>query len=81
MAPQDPDVARWVKDVTHEREQTVAKVVRRGQAEGDIPPRLDPRAVARYLISSIAGLRVMGTASPTGKDVREVVELVLRVLD
>jgi TetR/AcrR family transcriptional repressor of nem operon len=81
MAPQDEDVATWVKDVTRDREQAIAKVVKRGQAEGDVPAGLDPRAVARYLIISLAGLRVMGTASPTTKDVREVVELVLRVLD
>ena len=80
LAPHDPDIAAWMKQVTREREMMLAKAIRRGQNEGEIDADLDARATARFLISSLAGLRVLGTASPSEREVREVIELVLRVL-
>ena len=81
MAPSDPDVSKWFRQVTHERESMVAKVIKRGQAEGEISPKLDARAVARYLLTSLAGLKVLGVSSPSAREVREIVNLMLRVLD
>ncbi|HSU69175.1 MAG TPA: TetR/AcrR family transcriptional regulator [Tepidisphaeraceae bacterium] len=81
MAPHDKDVADWVKTMTHERELLLAKVIRRGQAAGEFTSDLEPRAAARYLITAVAGLKLLGTASPSERDVREVVALVLRILD
>ena len=81
MAPHDPEVAGWMKTVTHERELILAKAIRRGQAEGEINEQLDARAAARYLITCLSGLKVLGTASPTEREVREVVEMMFRTLD
>ena len=81
MAPQDKDVAGWVRTVTRARDQLMAKAVRRGQSDGEINPRLDPRVVARFINTSLAGLKVLGTAAPTEKEVREVVAMMLRILD
>jgi TetR/AcrR family transcriptional repressor of nem operon len=81
MAPHDADVAKWVRDITRERELMVAKVIKRGQSEGEIDNGLDARTVARYLLTSLAGLKVMGLSSPGPHEVREVLELILRVLD
>jgi TetR/AcrR family transcriptional repressor of nem operon len=81
MAPHDPDVANWVREITRARELMVAKVIKRGQAEGEINGGLDARVVARYLLMSLAGLKIMGVSSPSPRDVREVVSLILRVLD
>ena len=81
MAPHDKEVSDWVKHATRERELMVAKLVRRGQAEGGVNADLDPRAVARYLITSLTGLKVLGTAAPSDRDVREVLRLIVRVLE
>ena len=81
MAPNDPEVSKWFREVTHERESMIAKVIKRGQAEGEISPKLDARAVARYLMTSLAGLKVLGVSSPSAREVKEVVNLMLRVLD
>src|SRR6185437_3269600 len=81
MAPHDKDVADWCKRVTLERERMLSDVVRRGQRENEIDAQLDPRVVARYLMSSLNGLRVLGMASPSERAVDEVVSLILRVLD
>jgi TetR/AcrR family transcriptional repressor of nem operon len=81
MAPHDKDVADWVRAVTRARDHLVAKAVRRGQSDGEINPRLDPRVVARCLNTLLAGLKVRGTAAPTDREVRETVAMMLRVLD
>jgi TetR/AcrR family transcriptional repressor of nem operon len=81
MAPNDPEVAKWFREVTHERESMIAKVIKRGQAEGEISAKLDARATARYLMTSLAGLKVLGVSSPSAREVRDVVNLMLRVLD
>jgi hypothetical protein len=81
MAPQDKEVAEWVRTVTRARDLLVAKAVRRGQRDGEINPRLDPRVVARCLNAVMAGLKVRGTAAPAEKEVRDVVAMVLRILD
>lgn len=81
MAPQDEDVAEWVRSVTRARDQLVAKAVRRGQDAGEINPSLDARVVARCLNTLLAGLKVRGTAAPSDREVREVVAMTLRVLD
>jgi TetR/AcrR family transcriptional regulator, transcriptional repressor for nem operon len=81
MASQDKDVADWVRTITKARDQLLAKAVRRGQEAGEINPKLDPKVVAKALNTSLAGLKVLGTAAPTEKEVREVVLMMLRMLD
>ena len=81
VAPHDADVADWIRKVSKRRERVIAQVIRRGQGEGDINPRLDPRVTGRYLMSSLAGLRVLGTASPAHRQMREVADLIVRILD
>lgn len=81
MAPQDKDVAEWVRTITRARDQLVAKAIRRGQEAGEINATLDARVVARALNTALAGLKVLGTAAPTVKDAQEVVSMMLRMLD
>lgn len=81
LAPFDEDIAHWVRKLHLRHERAVADVVRRGQKSGEINAALSPSAAARFLLSSMGGLRLLGSISPNEKDVREVVELVLRVLD
>jgi TetR/AcrR family transcriptional repressor of nem operon len=81
MAPHDEDVAKWVRGVAREREQMLAKVIKRGQAEGEINDKVDARAMAKYLMTSLTGLKVMGVSSPSAKEIRDVLTLILRVLD
>ena len=81
LAPFDEEIAQWVRKLHLRHERAVAEVIRRGQKSGEINRDLAPTAAARFLLSSMGGLRLMGSISPCEKDVREVVELVLKVLD
>lgn len=81
MAPQDKDVAAWVRSVTRARDQLVAKAIRRGQDDGQINCNLDSKVIARCLNTLLAGLKVRGTAAPSDREVRQVVAVMLRILD
>ena len=81
LAPHDADVLAWVRRVTRHREDVLADVIRRGQREKNINAKLEPRAAARYLLTALAGLRMLGTSAPRKNEVSEVVELILTVLD
>jgi len=81
LAPHDPDVLAWVRRVTKHREDVFAKVIERGQREKEINPELDPRTAARYLLTTLAGLKLLGTTAPRKNEISEVVRLILTVLD
>ncbi len=82
LLPHDKDVARWIQRMHRRNERIIANVLKRGQAEGEINPRLDPLVMARYLLACAAGgLRMLSTASASPRDVREVAEIILKALD
>lgn len=80
MAPHDADVAAWVKQIARERDQLIVKTIKRGQAAGEINPRLDAKVLARYLGTALAGLKIMGIRGPSEREVSEVVSIILGVL-
>jgi TetR/AcrR family transcriptional repressor of nem operon len=81
LVPHDAEVAAWMQRVGRRNERYLARLIQRGQFEGDIPSNLDAKAVSRFLWNALAGLRLMGATSPTRRAVRETIELVLRILD
>lgn len=81
LAPHDRDVANWLKRFHRRNIAMIAGVIERGQKEGDINRRLEPEAAARFILNSIGGLRLSGAMSPTIGEIRQVTELVLKVLD
>jgi TetR/AcrR family transcriptional repressor of nem operon len=81
LVPQEQDVADWLRKFNQRNERAIADVIRRGQDEGDVNRALNPRTTARYLLSSMGGLRMHSIMSPTRKEIREVVDLILKVLD
>jgi TetR/AcrR family transcriptional repressor of nem operon len=81
LAPHDADVANWLRKFHRRNIDLVARTISRAQQQGEVPPSLDPRAAARFLLNAMAGLRLLGTMSPSDAEVRDVVELTLKVLD
>jgi TetR/AcrR family transcriptional repressor of nem operon len=53
----------------------------RGKNEGEIKGVRDPRAVARFLCSSLQGLVLMAKAAPDRKPLEDVVKVTLSVVD
>ncbi len=53
----------------------------RGQAAGDISRRHDPRALARYLLSGVTGLGIIGKANPDRAVLEDIARVTLAALD
>ncbi len=81
LAPHDKDVAGWLRRFHRRNVALVAETIERGQQQGEISRKLNAEAAARFLLNNIAGLRLLGTTSPSSSDVKAVIELVLTVLD
>ena len=59
LAPHDKDIAAWLKRFHRRNVESLAKAIVRGQEQGEVNRRLDPRAAARFLMNGIAGLRLL----------------------
>jgi TetR/AcrR family transcriptional regulator, transcriptional repressor for nem operon len=80
MMPADEEVSALIKRMFRRIQDLFAAAVIRGQAAGEIPRHYDERAIARLMLCTIQGLRVLGKTGPTEAETREVVEAALRLL-
>ena len=62
-------------------EDVLYRALLRGKKEGDLPGVRDPRAVARFLNSSLQGLVLMAKATRDRQTLEDVVKVTLSVLD
>jgi TetR/AcrR family transcriptional repressor of nem operon len=76
----DASVARLVSHATSDFADVFATAVRQAQREGDIAPEKDADALARYIVSTISGLKTMVKAGYSPKAVDEVVEVAMGAL-
>jgi TetR/AcrR family transcriptional repressor of nem operon len=81
MMPQDPEVSALISRQFRRIQDLFAAAVIRGQANGEIPPAHDERAIAQLLLCTIHGLRILGKTRPSEADTSRIVESVLRVLN
>lgn len=81
LAPHDKDVAAWLKKVHRRNVDIIARTIQRGQRQGEIDCAHDARALARFLLVGLAGLRMLGTLGPSESEVRDVLDGLLRALD
>lgn len=81
MMPDDAEVGALISRMFRRMQDLFAAAVIRGQSAGEIPGRYDEHAIARMLLCTIQGLRVLGKTGPSEQDMAEVVETALRALD
>lgn len=81
LGPRDRDVERKLAGIFARVHSALEQLVRRGQAAGDIAPEKDPVALARFLLNTIHGLRVLARCQPDEAALRDVVAVALSVLD
>lgn len=81
VALHDPAAAKLIGGGFGIMEDTFFALVQRGQAEGGIGAAKNPRALARYLTSSLNGIMVMGKAQPDREALSDVARIALTVLD
>ncbi|WP_067974237.1 TetR/AcrR family transcriptional regulator [Nocardiopsis trehalosi] len=79
-APHDPPAARRVRESWLLLETALRSALLRAQARGELAPDRDPHALARFLLTVLQGIRVVGKADEDGRRVRDAAEQALLLL-
>ncbi|WP_046469658.1 TetR/AcrR family transcriptional regulator [Allosalinactinospora lopnorensis] len=81
LAPHDPDAARRVQGNWRFLETAIGSALTRARAQGELAADKDPQALARFLITLLQGMRVIGRADPDPVRLRAAAEEALTLLD
>ena len=81
LAPHDPLVARRVQASWDHLETALTSALIRAQAQGELGEERDPRALGRFLLVLMQGLRVLGRAHPDPARLHDAAEQALAVLE
>lgn len=80
LAPRDRQVARGVQASWDTLETVLVSALMRARSQGEIPGDRDPRALARFLLVLLQGIRVLGRADPDPARLRDAAEQAMAVL-
>ncbi|MEW1584477.1 helix-turn-helix domain-containing protein [Micromonospora vinacea] len=81
VAPHDRQAARRVAASWDYLETALASALIRAQAQGELAPGKDPRALARLLLVLMQGIRVVGKVSAEPRRLRDAATQALALLD
>ena len=77
----DKEIAGVAVTSMEEMENSIYALIKEGQAIGEISKKFTPKALARHLYNSLAGLRITGKNRADGDALREIVKVTLSILD
>ena len=80
LAPHDPDIGDIIRENRQALEDAYARAIRRGQQQDRIAKTHQPRALARYLVSSLWGLTTNLKLGLDKKAADDIVRLTLSIL-
>jgi TetR/AcrR family transcriptional repressor of nem operon len=80
LAPHDPEVAQRLSRYVWRTETAFERALERARAAGDLPEGRDTRALARFLVNNLHGLRVMARAGADRETLEDTVGVVLGAL-
>ncbi|MEU5258099.1 TetR/AcrR family transcriptional regulator [Amycolatopsis sp. NPDC021455] len=80
LLPHDPEVARLVERSWDTLEVALTMALERARAEGELSDGSDPAALARFLLTVLQGLRVVGKGADAASRVHAAVSQAMRVL-
>jgi TetR/AcrR family transcriptional repressor of nem operon len=80
LAPHDADAARIVAAGQRAAERIFRQGLELARERGELAEGRDLRALARYLVSALQGLRVMAKGNPPPAALRDIVDVTLGVL-
>lgn len=81
LAPHDADVARLIAIRQRSVEEAFFRALERAREQGEISPKKDTRALARFLLGALQGLRVSAKADPHSPALVDIAEIALQTLD
>lgn len=65
LAGHDEAVAELVAHNFQRLQKALEKLIQRGHQSGDVTATKNPRALARFLVNTVQGMRVLGKGSPS----------------
>jgi TetR/AcrR family transcriptional repressor of nem operon len=80
LAPHDPEVADKISDHVRRTEEAFANALERARAAGVLKADEDPRALARFLVTNLHGLRVMARAGADRETLEDSIQVVVGTL-
>ena len=81
LAPHDVDVQKLVAEDFQAVEDAFTRAIERGQADGSIASREEPRKLARFLVVGLGGLEVMARARSERARLDDAVTVMMAALD
>lgn len=80
LVPADASCTQRVTAVYDQMERDLTIALLRARAAGELPPSADPRALARFLVTFLQGVKVLAKL-PDRTRLADAIEQALRVLD
>ncbi|GAB4442659.1 MAG: TetR/AcrR family transcriptional regulator [Rhodocyclaceae bacterium] len=80
FAGRDPAIARLVERGVGDFTAVFRAAIRRAQSEGDVPAARSADTLARYIVSTISGLKTMIKAGASARSVEDIAEVALGAL-
>lgn len=80
LLPGDGPVSRLVESSWDALEVAFTSALTRARSQGELPAGKDPRALARFLLVFLQGVRVLGKASPAPERLRDAADQALTSL-
>ena len=81
VAPHDEEVSRMICKNDQQIEDTFYAVIKKGQDNGEITNKQDARALARFIINTVKGIRVTAKSTNDKTIFDDIIKLAISVLD
>ncbi|GAA4623149.1 TetR/AcrR family transcriptional regulator [Actinoallomurus vinaceus] len=81
LGSRDPQAARRVEASWDTVETALTSALTRARAQGELAANKDPRALARFLLVLLQGMRVLGRAHPDPARLRDAADQALAALE
>lgn len=75
------DIGRKIAELLGQQESAIYEVLRRAQTEGELDPKQDARALARFFVGVAQGLNVVNKAVPDPAMLKDMVKVAMRIWD
>ena len=79
-APHDKETNAIIYENEQQLENAFYEVLKRGQGNGEISAKQDPRALARFLFTTMVGIRVTGKSATDKAVFEDIINLTMSVL-
>ncbi|HJQ29926.1 MAG TPA: TetR/AcrR family transcriptional regulator [Rubrobacter sp.] len=80
LAPHDPEVAAKITGYVHRTEAAFEGALVHARDAGEIPDDSDPKALARFLVNTLHGMRVLARAGSDRETLEDTVNVALGAL-